>query len=196
MASGVGSCRVKSAKVGRSRVKSGEIFFSGSCCRYAFASVFARPEPAPGSGKFSKMLIHCSNRRQIHAGELAMWGRASGPDGLGRVMSGQSGQFSLFWSFALDFEHDSSLFSSGYGQFTDLHGPCLAFRFPACGSHRFMMTRSQQCQFVSGLRAIISLFLKRLPCHEGWIPDSGVEAVWRGNDAGYGRNGLLLFIKA
>ena len=59
-----------------------------------------------------------------------------------------------------------------------------------------MMTRFQQCQFVSGLRAIISLFLKRLPCHEGWIPDSGVEAVWRGNDAGDGRNGLLLFIKA
>ena len=40
-------CRVKSGQVGSSRYKSGQsgrYFFSGNCCRYAFASVFPFPE--------------------------------------------------------------------------------------------------------------------------------------------------------
>lgn len=82
-------CRVMSGQVGISRVKSGEIFSSGSCFGYAFASVFACPEPVPGSGIFFTMLIHCSNRRQDHAGQLALGGMVSCPAGQGRAMSGQ-----------------------------------------------------------------------------------------------------------
>ena len=54
--------------------------------------------------------------------------------GLSRV---QSGQFSLFWSFASEFEHDSSLSLLGIGQLTGLQGPCIAFRFLVSGSHGF-----------------------------------------------------------
>ena len=80
--------------------KSGRIFFSGPCCRHAFASVFPCPESVPGSGKFATMLIHYSNRRQTHAGSLAVGGMVSCLDGLGRVMSGQVGQFSSFCTLA------------------------------------------------------------------------------------------------
>ena len=97
------SCRVKSGQVGLSRVKSGDIFSSGPCCRYGFASVFSFRESIPGSGRFSTMLIHCSNRRQTHAGLLAVGGSGSGLEGSCRFMSGQvggrsgqSGRYSYF----------------------------------------------------------------------------------------------------
>ena len=99
------------------------------------------------------------------------------------VGSGQSGQFSLFWSFALDFEHSSLVSLLGTGQLTFLQGPCFAFRFPASGRHGLMMmTRSQQCLFVFWHQAIISLILMRLSCrirqfHEV-RPDS-IQLAWR-----------------
>ena len=52
--------------------RSGYNFFRGPCCRYAFASVFPIPKSVPGSGRFSTMQFHCSNRRQTHAGLLAV----------------------------------------------------------------------------------------------------------------------------
>ena len=57
-----------------------------------------------------------SKFRQTHAGQLAVRGRASILAGSGRVKSGQSGQYSLIWSFALDFEHESSPSLLGAGQ--------------------------------------------------------------------------------
>ena len=98
-------------------------------------------------------------------GPVVGFGRSgSGQVGSGREKSGRSGQFSLLWSFAHDFEHESSLFSLGTGQFAVLYGPCFAFRFAASGRHGFMTVRSQQCLFAFCHRAIISLFLVRLPC--------------------------------
>ena len=97
-------------------------------------------------------------------------------------MSGQSGQFSLFWSFALDFEHSSLVSLLGTGQLTILQGTCFAFRFSASGRHGLMMmTRSQQCLFVFWHQAIISLILMQLSCqirqyHEVW-PDS-IQLLW------------------
>ena len=78
--------------------RSGYNFFRGPCCRYAFASVFPIPESVPGSGRFSTMQFHCSNRRQTHAGLLAVgavrrvWkghvGSCRVGSGVGRVRAG------------------------------------------------------------------------------------------------------------
>ena len=149
-----------SGKVGLSRVKSGDFFSSGPCCRYAFASVFSFRESIPGSGRFSTMLIHCSNRRQTHAGLLAVGGSASGLEGSCRFMSGQvggrsgqSGQFSyffLFWTLTPAFVHVSSLSLlrnrlTGSRASLGSQGLSCAFRFPTSGSHGISMTiRSQR----------------------------------------------------
>ena len=96
------------------------------------------------------MLIHCSNRRQTHAGQLAM----GAGDRVRTVRVGSERAVFLFWVFALDFEHNSLVSLLGYGQLTFLQWPCFAFRFPASGRHGLMMTRSQQCLFVFWQRAI------------------------------------------
>jgi hypothetical protein len=70
-------CRVKSGQVVSSRYKSGQsgrYFFSGNCCRYAFASVFPFPESIPGSGSLSTTLIHDFRRRRTQVGPLAVGG--------------------------------------------------------------------------------------------------------------------------
>jgi hypothetical protein len=68
-------CRVKSGQVGISRVRAGDNFFSGNCCRYAFASVFPFPESIPGSGSLSTTLIHDFHRRRTQVGPLAAGGQ-------------------------------------------------------------------------------------------------------------------------
>ena len=103
--------------------------------------------------------------------------------GISRVRSGSF----LFLVLALDFEHDSTLPLLGCGQFTVLQGPRFAIRLPANGSHGFMMTSSQQSLIVLWAQGnYITVFdatalLRRVD------PRFGVEAVWRGNDAGDGR---------
>ena len=71
-------CRVKSGHVGSSRYKSGQsgrYFFSGNCCRYAFASVFPFPASIPGSGSLSTTRIHDFHRRRTQVGPLAAGGQ-------------------------------------------------------------------------------------------------------------------------
>ncbi len=130
------------------------------------------------------MLIHYSNRRQTHAGSLAVGGHGvvSGRLESGKVgsKSGQSGQVSLFWSFALDFAHDSSLSLLGTGQLTLWQGPCFAFRFPASGSHDDMMTRCQQCIFAFWHRAIISLLYHCFCCDCPGLVRADVPGQYRG----------------
>ena len=62
-------------------------------------------------------------------------------------MSGQVGSERAVFPvlvFAFGVAHDFLLSLLGYGQFAVLQGPCLAFRFPARGSHGLvMMVRSQ-----------------------------------------------------
>ena len=88
--------------------------------------------------------------------------------GSSRYMSGRSGQFPQM-DFAFGFAHASSVSKSGYGKkanghIADWQRPSLVFRFPASGSHVFLMTvRSQQCLFVFRYRAIISPFLVQFP---------------------------------
>ena len=64
--------------------------------------------------------------------------------------SGQSGQFSFSWTYALGFAHVSSLSLLGAGQLPVLEGSSLTFRFPASGYHglvtvkiRFQLCHSQ-----------------------------------------------------
>ena len=114
LASNVGSCRVVSGKVGISRVKSGENFsfwfllwlrfcisfcVSGACSRFWKVLYDAHP-----------LLQHTTDSCRLAGDggqEIGSGWLGSGQVGSGRDVSGQSGQFSLVWSFALDFEHSS-----------------------------------------------------------------------------------------
>ena len=68
----------------------------------------------------------------------------SGQVGLCRIMSGQGGQYSFSWTFALGFAHVSTLSWLGTGQLPVLEGSSPAFGFAASVSHGLVMTvRSQ-----------------------------------------------------
>ena len=157
-------CRVKSGKVGISRVKSGKVgrkfFFLVIVVvtlLHQFLRVWRLFPVLAGSLRYSSTTLTDDSLMPVswHRGHGVVSGRLES----GKVgsKSGQSGQFSLFWSFALDFAHVSLVSLLGTGQLTLLQGPCFAVRFPASGSHDDMMTRSQQCIFAFWHRAIISL---------------------------------------
>ena len=101
----VGSCRVKSGYVGKSRVKSGEKIYMAHFCRYGFATLFSFPEPTPGTGSLATTLSQTPDSRRSAGG----WGGVSCPDAKSRAKSGQCGQFTLLWSFAFCLAHVSLL---------------------------------------------------------------------------------------
>ena len=137
-------------------------------CRYGFASVFSFPEPTPGTGSLATTLSQTPDSRRSAGG----WGRGIVSGRKSRAKSGQSGQFTLLWSFTYCLAHVSLLSLLGTGQLPVLEGSSFAFGFPARESHGLMTVRSRSCLFAFWCRDIISLFLMQFP---------GATQIWGGN---------------
>ena len=117
----------------------GRVFsiFFGHYFIYAFASVCPFSASVPGSGGLATSLTDARLKP-------VTWRQGvSCVDAHGEVMSGQSGEFSLFWTFAPVFAYVSSLSLLGIGQPTVIQGPSFSFRSSVGGSHGWTMMRSQ-----------------------------------------------------